>query len=200
MMFVFSPDETKLFQKLNTPAKIQNFLETLSINFDSQGQTCYSPRLVIKHRTAQCLEGAMFAAAALQFHGQKPLLVDLQAVKHDMDHVLAVYKYKGCWGAISKTNHAVLRYRDPVYKTIRELVMSYFHEYFLDSGKKTLRSYTNPVSLSRFDKLAWVTSEKEIWYIDDFLDTVKHLPILNQNQIKNLRRADKIEIAAGKIT
>lgn len=196
-MFDLNSEETKIFKKLRSPAKIQDFLEKLRANFAKD--TCYSPRLVLKHKKADCIEGAIFAAAALRFHGHKPLILDLKAAKHDLDHVVAVFKIRGAWGAITKTNHAVLRFREPIYKSIRELVISYFHEYFLNNGQKTLRSYSQPVDLSRFDKRNWMTSEKDLWYIHDYLDQVPHKQILTKAMLKNLRRADPIEIQAGKL-
>lgn len=145
------------------------------------------------------MEGAMLAALLLRNCGFAPLVVDLTASKKDFDHVIAVFQTAGRWGAISKTNHAVLRYREPVYASIRELVMSYFHEYFNDDGKKTLRSYSEPVDLSRFDSREWMTSEEEVWYIPEYLARVKHTKILTPSQIARLRKADPIEIKAGKL-
>lgn len=145
------------------------------------------------------MEGAMFAAAALRFHGFPPLVVDLTASKKDFDHVIAVFQIEKKWGAISKTNHAVLRYREPVYSSIRELVMSYFHEYFTDDGKKTLRSYSDPVDLSRFDVRGWMASPRAAWYIPEYLAEVPHHKILTRSQIHRLRRADHIEIKVGKM-
>jgi len=197
---MFEKDEIKILGSLNTPSKIQDFLNGLNVNFEEKGDSCLSPRMVLKERKAHCVEGAMFAAAALRFHGHKPLVVDLESNKKDFDHVVAVFKKDGCWGAIGKTNHAVLRYREPVYKTVRELVMSFFHEYFLnDGGAKTLRRFSMPVNLSKFDKFGWTTSEEEVWYIPEFLTGVKHYDILTRSQIQSLRRADKIEILAGEL-
>jgi hypothetical protein len=196
---IYSSEEKAIFKKLDTPKKIQDFLDTLQINFEKSGETCMSPRFVLKIKKAHCMEGAMLAAAVLEFHGYQPLVVDLRAVKHDYDHVIAVFRQYGCWGAISKTNHAVLRYREPIYKTIRELVLSVFHEYFDDLGRKNLRDYSLPVNLSRFNKLDWRTSEKDLWDIPYELDRVKHYRILTRAQIKNLRKADRIEIKAGKL-
>ena len=140
------------------------------------------------------MEGAMFAAAAFRFHGHKPLIVDLVSTTQDDDHIITVFKIGGSWGAISKTNHGVLRYREPVYQSVRELVMSYFHEYFLQSNrKKTLRSFSKPVDLSRFDHQGWETSEEPIWYVPEYLLTIPHSPILNRSQIARLRIADPIE-------
>lgn len=186
-------------KQLSSPAKIQDFLNILPFNFEKHGETCYSPRMVIKYRTAHCMEGAMFAAAALRKLGHPPLVVDLRATKKDFDHVVAVFKVKGAWGAISKTNHAVLRYREPIYRDIHELVMSFFHEYFLDSGRKTLREYSDPFDLSKFDKRNWETSDKNLFFIPDALDRSKHHKILTQQQLRNLRKADPIEIKSGEI-
>lgn len=198
----YTPEEIRFFKKLNTPQKIQDYLNKLPFNFEEKGDTNMSPRCVLREGVAQCFEGALFAAAVLEFHGGKPLILDLRSVKKpwDYDHVVAVYTKFGCFGAISKTNHAVLRYREPVYKTLRELVMSYFHEYFLNTnGQKTLREYSDAVDLNRFNTIHWRTSEENLCEITEYLDEVKHHAILSPEQIKNLRRADSIEIEAGKI-
>lgn len=198
-MSMFTKEESAIYRRLNTPAKIQDFLNSLHVNFEEKGDTCYSPRLVLKHRRAHCVEGALFAATALRFHGFEPLILDMESSAKDFDHVVAVFKINGCWGAISKTNHAVLRYREPVYRSVRELVMSHFHEYFTDDGRKTLRRFSMPVNLKRFDKFAWMTSEEEVWYIPEYLTRVRHHSILTRSQIQGLRKADKIEISAGKL-
>ncbi len=189
----------EILKKLKTPAKIQDFLDKLKINFEENGDTCLSPLMVLKKGKCHCMEGAILAALALRVQGYKPLVVDLTSNKRDFDHVVAVFKKNGKWGAISKTNHAVLRYREPVYDSIRELVMSYFHEYFDSKGRKNLRSYSMPVDLSRFDEMGWMTSEDELWDIPTYLAEVKHLPLLNKKQMHSLRKADKIEIEAGNI-
>lgn len=200
-MFGFTKKEVVLFKKLNTPAKIQDFLNKIPANFEQDRETVLSPRMVLKEQRAHCMEGAMFAAAALRFHGYPPLIVDLASTKEDDDHVIAVFKKNNHWGAISKTNHAVLRYREPIYRTIRELAMSYFHEYFMNNnGKKTLRSYSFPVDLSRFDQQGWMTAEEDVEYIPEHLFTVPHKPILSRSQIAMLRTADSLEIKAGNIT
>jgi len=193
-------DDFNVLKRLKTPSKIQDFLDSLKINFEERGKdTCLSPKTVLKLGKCHCMEGAILAALALRFQGYKPLVVDLTSNARDFDHVVAVFKKHGKWGAISKTNHATLKYREPVYNSIRELVMSYFHEYYDHKGRKNLRSYSLPVNLSRFDKLGWVTSEEEVWYIPDYLSKVKHYPILNKSQIHGLRKADEIEIKAGKL-
>ncbi len=196
----YSPVEIKLFNKLNSPSKVQDYLNSLKFNFEKQGETCYSPRLVIKNQTAHCMEGAMFAASVLEFHKNKAWLLDLRAISGDFDHVVCIYKKFGFYGAVSKTNHAVLRFREPIYKTIRELALSYFHEYFLSNGKKTLREYSELFDLNVLNISDWKTSDKNLFEIPRALDKVKHFKILNKVQIKNLRRADNIEIKVGEIT
>jgi hypothetical protein len=194
--------EWRLFKKLNTPVKIQDYLDTLKLNFEEQGDTYMSPRRVLKERKAHCLEGAVLAAAAFLINGQPPLLLDLHANLRagDYDHVVAPFKVGKYWGAISKTNHAVLRYREPVYRDIRELAMSYFHEYFLHDGKKTLISYsTRPLDLRKFMHEEWLTTPDDMWFIQDELDKLPHQDIVPKTYRRKLRRADKIERKVGKI-
>ncbi len=198
--FGYTKNEKGLFRKISSPAKVQDFLNSIPFNFD-QGSYCMSPRKVLENKKAHCVEGAIFAYAALEQNGFKPKLLDLRSTSkpYDYDHVVCVYEKDGFWGAVSKTNHGVLRYREPVYKNIRELVMSYFHEYFLDTGVKTLREYSTPLDLKKFEKLGWRTSDSDISEITEYLDDVKHYKILTPKQIKNLRNADKIEIEMGKL-
>jgi hypothetical protein len=181
-------------KKLNTPEKIQNFLNLLPFNFEKKGETCMSPKKVLETKTAHCFEGALLAAAALEAHGHKPLLLDLKASSKDDDHVVALFKIKGKWGAISKTNHAVLRYREPVYATVRELAMSYFHEYFLPDGTKTLKSFSKPFDLSK-TKIDWKTSDNDLFVLTRKLDKSPHMQIVPRGL--KLRKADSIEIRAG---
>lgn len=185
-------------KKLNTPSKVQDFLNTLKFNFENKGEICMSPVLTLRARRAHCLEGAMLGAYVLSLHGFKPQLMHLQSIQDDYDHVVALFKIDGLWGALSKTNHAVLRYREPVYKNLRELAMSYFHEYFLDNGVKTLRKYSAPLDLNTFEK-GWECEEGDLWGIDEELDKIKHYDFVPKNYIKKLRKADKVEIEAGKI-
>lgn len=200
-MTPWTTDEKKVLRSLATPAKIQDFVNNLHYRVQGENETSHSPRLVLRQRQAQCIEGAIFAAAALRYHGFAPLILDLEATAHDWDHVVAVYQIAGHWGAISKTNHGVLRYREPIYRSIRELVMSYFHEYFLQSTRvKTLRAFSKPVNLSRFDQRGWETSEEDIWYIADHLTEIPHTPILNRSQLRRLRKADPVEARMGELT
>lgn len=190
---VLSQQEIELFRRLNTPQKIQDYLDVLPINFETVGDTLYSPRQVIIEQKAHCMEGALFAAAALAFHGEKPLLLDLQTLPYDDDHVVTLFMQNGHWGAISKTNHAILRWRDPVYKTPRELAMSFFHEYFMDDGVKTLRAFSKPFDLRRYKPETWVTAQGSIEYIAEELDDSPHSPTLPQGSIRRLRKTSGIE-------
>jgi hypothetical protein len=194
----FDENELKIFRKLNTPRKIQDFLEKIPINFErDKKDTCISPRRVLRENKAHCIEGALFAAAALWLGGQRPYLLDLQTIDHDFDHVVTLFRRRGLWGAISKTNHAVLRYREPIFRTVRELALSYFHEYFLNNGEKTLRNHSRPFNLLRFTKQGWAISERNLWYIVEALDESPHYPILPKAAIAELRPADPIELKAG---
>ncbi len=192
-MSELSPFVRTHFTKLNTPARIQDFLDSIPFNAEKTGETCMSPRLVFENRTAHCLEGALFAYAALLFHGEKPTLMNLKTSRGDDDHAITLFKQNGLYGAISKTNHAVLRYRDPIYKTPRELALSYFHEYFMyKTGKKTLRSYSRPFSLRGFDP-HWIESEKPLWHIADALATSPHVHLFPESQGRYLKDASPFE-------
>lgn len=197
-MFGLNQKEIKIFKKLNTPAKIQDFINSLPPNYEKKGETCSSPRVTLLRGTAHCLEGAYLAGAIIWFHGYEPLLLDLKSSKKDFDHVVTLFKKNGKWGAISKTNHAVLRYREPVYESVRELALSYFHEYFTDDGRKTLESFSKPFSLKKFGT-AWITSEDDLWDIGAKLDDSPHIKIFSKKLSKTFRKADPVEIQAGKL-
>ncbi|MEK7134779.1 MAG: hypothetical protein AAB819_03625 [Patescibacteria group bacterium] len=192
-MWNLSKEELATLKRLDTPQKIQDFLDTLPINFEKGGDTCLSPRRVLREKKAHCIEGAFLAATALWIAGERPLLLDFKTVPEDEDHVVALYKKNGYWGALSKTNHAVLRFRDPIYRTVRELALSYFHEYFMvETGKKTLKSFSRPFSLTRFGT-TWITSEKNLWHIAEALDRSPHFPIVPKKNRTHIRRASKVE-------
>lgn len=197
-MLNFSQKEKILLKKLNTPAKVQDFLNGLRFNFERGGETLKSPLFTLRARRAHCFEGALLGAYLLSRYGFRPYLMHLKAEKEDYDHVIVPFKAGKLWGALSKTNHAVLRYREPVYKNIRELAMSYFHEYFLNDGHKTLRQYSALLNLDTFEE-GWEAMAGDLWGIDEELDKIKHYEIIPESHIKKLRKADKIEIMAGKI-
>ncbi|MEM4637847.1 MAG: hypothetical protein QXK76_02370 [Candidatus Woesearchaeota archaeon] len=179
--------EKKLFRKINTPAKIQDFLD--KIEYDEMLGTA-SPRYVILEERANCFEGAIFAAAALEYNGYEPLIVDMIA-ENDDDHVIAVYKWHNHWGAVAKSNTTVLKYREPVYLNVRELVMSYFDFYMNTAGEKTLRKYSNPVNLRKFDKKNWRITSEDLEFISDYLYSIKHHNILKNYMIKNLKKENQ---------
>jgi len=193
----FNASETSLLRRLGTPAGIQRFLDCeLAYNKEPDGPTCRSPRRVLRDRTAHCMEGALFGAAALRVLGHPPLLLDLEAVRDD-DHVLAIFRVRGHWGAIAKSNYAGLRYREPVYRSLRELAMSYFEHYFNLRREKTLRAYSRPVNLARFDSIAWMTAEQDPWAVPEYLCTVSHRPLLPPLLEKKLSRVDDRLFRAG---
>jgi len=192
-MLVFTKQEKSLLKKLNTPAKVQDFLNSLRFNFEEKGETIKSPIRILREKNAHCMEGALLGAYILSLHGHKPLILHLQTTKEDFDHIITLFKENGLYGALSKTNHGVLRYREPIYKNIHELVMSYFHEYYDDNGRKTLRKYSKPLNLNIFEK-GWETEEENLWGIDDELDKIKHYEIAPKTVFKKLRLADKIEL------
>jgi hypothetical protein len=185
-----------VLRRLRTPQQIQDFLNRMRPNFEVDGQTCLSVREVLRQRRAHCIEGAMLAACALWVHGEPPLLLDLRA-ERDYDHVVALFRRGRCWGAISKTNPAVLRWRDPVYRSLRELAMSYLHEYANKRNQKTLRSYAGPFDLRRFDPKLWVTNGKNCWEIGATLDDMPHRRLVTRRQARALRLRDTVERRAG---
>lgn len=189
----FTPGELRKLRSLSSPAKIQSFLDNIPYHLAG---TAFSPRMVLREKTAHCLEGAIFAAAALRVNGYPPLLMDLEA-ENDSDHVLAVFREKGGWGAIAISNFAGLRYRAPVYRSLRELAMSYFNDYFNLRRERTLRNYSQPVNLNRFDKLNWETREDDVWFIAEYLTEIPHTPLLKQAQVKALTVVDKRGLGAG---
>jgi len=191
-----SRGEFAVLRRLRTPEKIQAHLNGLRQNFEQRGETCNSVRTVLKERRAHCIEGAMLAACALWIHGEPPLLLDFQAVR-DFDHVVALFRRNGCWGAISKTNGIGLRWRDPVYRTLRELAMSYLHEYYNKRDHKTLRTYSRPFDLRRMDPAEWVTAEDGAWDLIDHLEATRHYRLMAPAQVRSLVRRDPFEREVG---
>ncbi len=197
-MLGLSQAEFDTLRRLRTPEKIQAFLYGLKQNFERRGETCNSVRTVLKQRRAHCIEGAMLAACALWIHGEPPLLLDLQAV-HDFDHVVALFRRNGRWGAISKTNGIGLRWRDPIYRSLRELSMSYFHEYYNKRDHKTLRTYSVPFDLRRVKPAGWVTAEDGAWDLIDKLEATRHYRLMSRAQARSLIRRDPFEREVGNL-
>ena len=193
----FTAAETRKLKALKTPERIQRYLDVdVKYNKEADGETVRSPRRVLRDQVAHCLEGALLAAAALRFHGFPPLLLDLGSVRDD-DHVLAIFKRGRCWGAITKSNYSGLRFREPVYRSLRELVMSYFEVYFNLAREKTLRNYSRPVHLSQFDRIHWMTAEEDLWAINDHLVNIPHVALLEKGAERRLARVDDRIFAAG---
>jgi len=185
--FGFTPAELRTLRSFKTPAGIQKFLDGLPYNLR---YTARSPKKVLDDRTASCLEGGIFGAAALRVLGFTPLIFDLEA-EQDTDHVVAIFKVRGHWGAVAKSNFTGCRYREPVYRSLRELAMSYFNVYFNLRGERTLRRYSRPVNLTRFDHLHWMSTDKPIWFIAEYLCEIPHISLLTPAMEKNLTRLDR---------
>jgi hypothetical protein len=190
---VLTPRERREFARLDTPQKIQSFLDRLPANFELDGDTHMSPRRLLKARVAHCTEGAIFAAACLAFHGRDAFLLDLRSLPADQDHVVTLFRERGLWGAISKTNHAVLRWRDPIYKSPRELAMSYAHEYYLKSGRKSLIAFSKPFRVTRYAPARWVTAEENLDWLIVALDDAPHVALAPKAALKRRRRAPAFE-------
>jgi hypothetical protein len=186
-------DEIKFLKTLSNSDRIQGFLDSIDYNPNYE---CRSPRWVMKKRSAHCFEGALFAAAGLEFIGYKPLIVDMKSFNDD-DHVIAVFMEHGHWGAVAKSNFTTLRYREPVYRSLRELIMSYFDFYFNLNGDKSLRSYSRPLDLTMYSTRHWSTTDEDLEYIGDKLETMHHYPIVDNRMINSLKRASDIVMKAG---
>ena len=182
----FTARELRTLRSFKTPRGIQRFLDSLRYHLAA---TAWSPRKVLRGGTAHCLEGAIFAAAALRAIGYPPLILDLEADR-DTDHVIAIYKMRSHWGAVAKSNFSGCRDRAPVYRTLRELALSYFHIYFNLRGERTLLRYSRPVNLARFDRRNWMTTEKNVWFIAEHLCDIPHRPIVKPSLLKNVYRVD----------
>jgi len=186
-------EERKLLKELHQPMKVQEWLDSIDYDPDPESR---SPRFVMKERRAHCFEGALFAAACLREMGHPPLLVDLRA-ENDDDHVIAVFREDGLWGSVAKSNFTSLRFREPVYRSLRELTMSYFDFYFNTNREKSLRSYSRPLDLTRFDDKDWMFTEGSLEYIGDELDRILHYPLISKGMVKKLSLASNSMLEAG---
>jgi len=179
----WTDDEREFLKGLKDPAGIQDFLDSIGYDPDPGAR---SPRYVMIEKKAHCFEGAMFSASALRMIGFRPLIVDLGAYDDD-DHVIAVFKGPHGWGAVGKSNFTTLRYREPVYRSLRELAMSYFDFYFNTKGEKTLRTYSVPLDLSEFDRIGWETTEGDLEIIGERLNRIRHYPVIEPEAVQGLR-------------
>jgi hypothetical protein len=191
--FGLSPENLRALRALKTPTQIQRFIDALPYQY---ANTALSPQRALRERKGHCLEGALLAAAALRVNGYPPLLMDLEAV-HDDDHVIALYRESGLWGGIAKSNFAGLRFRAPIYRTLRELALSYFEHYYNLRGERTLRSYSGTVNLARLDGQHWMTSEEDVWCVPELLIATRHYPLFPDKVARALPRLDRRSFEAG---
>ena len=191
--------EFALLRRLDAPEKIQAFVNAIPINHEVGGETILSVRQVLAQRRAHCIEAAFVAACALWIHGEPPLVMHLDCAPNDDPHVVALFRRHGAWGAISKSNGAHLRYRDPIYRSLRELALSYFHEYFDRRGRKTLRSYSVAFDLRSIDPGLWVTRETMCDEVDARLAGLRHYTLVTGGQQKLLSRRDEFERRAAQL-
>jgi hypothetical protein len=192
--FGLAAKDLRTLKSLNTLVKIQKFLDRLPYQY---ADTAWSPQRALRERKGHCLEGALLAAAALRLNGHPPLLMDLEAVRDD-DHVVALYRERGLWGGIAKSNYAGLRFRAPVYRTLRELALSYFEQYYNLRGERTLRAYSAAVDLTRLDAQGWMTSEEDVWCVPELLIQARHYPLFPDKVARELPRLDRRSFEAGK--
>jgi hypothetical protein len=191
--FGLSPGDVRTLRALRTPAHIQRFVDALPYQY---ANTAGSPQRVLRERKGHCLEGALLAAAALRVNGYPPLLLDLEAV-HDDDHVVALYRDRGLWGGIAKSNFAGLRFRAPIYRTLRELALSYFEHYYNLRGERTLRGYSQAVNLAGLDDQGWMTAEEDVWCVPELLIAARHYPLFPHSVARSLPRLDRRSFEAG---
>jgi hypothetical protein len=189
----FSPAELRKLRSLKTPHGIQRYLDDMPYHL---ADTAWSPRRVLREETSHCFEGAMLAAAALRVNGYPPLIFDLEAEK-DPDHVVAIYRVDGHWGAIAKSNYTGCRYREPVYRSLRELALSYFEGYFNLRRERSLRTFSHPVNMARFDDRHWMITDEPLWFVAEHLFSIRHYPLISPAQARRLHRLDDRSFRAG---
>lgn len=194
----FNADEVNLLRRLNTPERLQNFIDEIPYHYQGEDEVTYSPRLVMSKNQSDCLEGAIFAAAVFRFHGERPLVMNLEAVRDD-SHCIALFERHGCWGAIGKSKYTGLTFREPIHRTLRELALSYVEGYFNFDGEKTLRGYSKPFDLSRFDNTGWMTTEKDITEMGLKISNIPYTILLTPKQTRGLRAVVPLMLRAGEL-
>jgi hypothetical protein len=192
-----TPSEFAILRRLDTPPKIQLFVNAIPANHEIGGETILSVRQVLTQRRAHCIEAAFVAACAQWIHGEPPLVMYMDCAPSDFPHVVALFRRGACWGAVSKSNGAHLRYRDPIYRSLRELAMSYFHEYFDKHGRKTLRSHSGAFDMRRVDPALWVTSKQACSDAHERLAGLRHYALISARQEGLLSRRDLFEREAA---
>ncbi len=189
----WNDEELQFLSLFDTPNSIQVYLDSIKYNPD---YGCRSPRWIIRKNSAHCFEGALFAAAVLDYLGYRPRIVDMRAFNDD-DHVIAVFREGRYWGAVAKSNFTSLRFREPVYRSLRELIMSYFDFYFNLNGDKSLRSYSLPFDLTYYNNRHWATTDEDLDYIGDKIESLHHFPVISESMISKLSRASESMLSAG---
>jgi hypothetical protein len=191
---VLTRAEARLVSGLTTPTKIQSFLDSIEYSEEIRYRC---PLSVLRDGKGHCFDGALFAAAMLRRIGHPPLITDIIPNDNDDDHILALYRIHGHWGAVAKSNYTGLRFREPVYRTLRELILSYFEDFFNAIGEKTMRAYTRPLNLTAFDRLGWMTNDEALDAIGERLDEIQKFKPLTLGMIRNLSFADQRSVQAG---
>jgi hypothetical protein len=189
----WTEEEARILEPLSSPGLVQDFLDAVPYSSDHFYR---SPRSVMRDRKAHCFDGALFAAAALRFHGHAPLLLDLRA-ENDDDHVLAVFRRGRGLGAVAKSNFVGIRFREPIHRTLRELALSFFEAYYNTLGEKTLRAYSALLDLSGFDRQGWETRDEALDGVAARLDSIRHYPLLDSADVRALRPVDRRSLEAG---
>ena len=189
----FTGAEVRKLRSLKNPHGIQRFLDEMPYHL---ADTAYSPRRVLRENTSHCFEGALFAAAALRVNGYPPLILDLEA-DQDTDHVIAIFRQNGHWGSIGKSNYTGCRYREPVYRSLRELALSYFEGYFNLRRERSLRTFSRPVNMKRFDSREWMTTDEPMWFVAEYLFDIHHYSLITPSMAKKLNRLDDRSFRAG---
>jgi hypothetical protein len=186
--------ERSLLDGLDSPIKIQTFLNTIPYS-DDNFYRC--PLRVLRERKAHCFDGALFAAMAIRRAGRPPLILELIPNTRDDDHILALFKQYGHWGAVAQSNFTGLRYREPVYRSLRELVMSYFEDFFNAAGERTLVGYRGPINLKVFDPLDWMSNDAGLEMLSDGMDRYRVRPVISSEMAAGLSLADERSLRAG---
>ena len=192
---IFTQEEIAVYSALESPVKIQAYLDSIPY---SEEEKYRCPRQVIQDGKAHCFDGALFAAAALRFHGYPPLVIDMFPVPmRDDDHMLAIFKIDGHWGALAKSNFVGLRYREPIFRNLRELVLSYFEDFYNTDSEKTLRSYTVPYNLKSYDRYQWMVEDTKMLDIAHKLEKIRRFTLLTPSMEANLALVDQRFYQAG---
>jgi hypothetical protein len=189
-----SPRDRARLGRITTPAQVQTFLDSIPYSAEARYR---SPLTAIRDRKAHCFDGAVLAAALLQRIGHPPLVLNMFPNERDDEHLIAPFQRHGAWGAVAQSNMVGLRYREPIHRTLRELMISYFEQYFNVVSEKTLRTYTRPITLAQFDRQDWTTDDRTMDLIADRLEELSRIPLLTRQMIAGLAEVDRLAFRAG---